>query len=156
MGTGREADVMFTQEMIPHHEQAVEMADLALDPVREASPAVQALAKRIKAAQSAEIVDMKAWLREWDAAATSEHMEHMGENGMGMMSTAQMTALSEATGAAFDRLWLEGMIEHHEGALMMASHIAERGEDPRVQQLSQAIDSSQTAEITEMKQLLDQ
>jgi uncharacterized protein (DUF305 family) len=143
MGTGREADVMFTQEMIPHHE-------------REASPAVQALAKRIKAAQSAEIVDMKAWLREWDAAATSEHMEHMGENGMGMMSTAQMTALSEATGAAFDRLWLEGMIEHHEGALMMASHIAERGEDPRVQQLSQAIDSSQTAEITEMKQLLDQ
>jgi uncharacterized protein (DUF305 family) len=67
-----------------------------------------------------------------------------------------MTALSEATGAAFDRLWLEGMIEHHEGALMMASHIAERGEDPRVQQLSQAIDSSQTAEITEMKQLLDQ
>jgi uncharacterized protein (DUF305 family) len=67
MGTGRDADVKFTQEMIPHHQQAVEMADLALDPMHEASPAVQDLATRIKTAQAAEIADMNGWLEEWGA-----------------------------------------------------------------------------------------
>lgn len=154
MGTGGKADVMFTQEMIPHHQQAVDMANLALDPAHEASPAVKDLAARIKTAQAAEIADMTAWLKEWGASAPSTHMEHMGENGMGMMSTDQMAALEDAKGAAFDRLWLEGMIQHHEGALMMASHIADRGDDARVQKLSGAIEQSQTAEIAEMKQLL--
>ena len=61
---------------------------------------------------------------------------------------------TSAKGAAFDRLWLEGMILHHDGALMMASHIDARGDDPRVQDLSAAIEKSQTTEIAEMKQLL--
>ena len=65
-------------------------------------------------------------------------------------------ALEDAKGTTFDRLWLEGMIQHHEGALMMASHIADRGDDARVQKLSGAIEQSQTAEIAEMKQLLGQ
>lgn len=157
MGTGRQADVMFTQEMIPHHQQAVEMADLALDPVHAASPEVRDLAGRIKRAQSAEIADMRAWLAEWGAdPAESGHMDHMGDSGMGMMSADAMEVLNGAKGAAFDRLWLEGMIQHHEGALMMADHIAERGDDPRVAKLSRAIDTSQTAEIAEMKQLLGQ
>lgn len=154
MGTGRNADVMFTQQMIPHHQQAVAMADLALDPAHEASPAVQDLATRIKTAQTAEIADMNAWLQEWGADPVSGQM--MDHSAMGMMSAADMTALEDAKGAAFDRLWLEGMIQHHEGALMMASHIAERGDDPRVQKLSASIDQSQTAEIAEMKQLLGQ
>ena len=153
MGTGREADVKFTQEMIPHHQQAVEMADLALDPMREASPAVQDLATRIKTAQAAEIIDMDAWLVEWGADPIEGQMDH---DGMGMMSSADMKALADAKGAAFDRLWLEGMIMHHEGALTMASHIATRGDDARVQQLSDAIEQSQTAEITEMRALLNQ
>ena len=153
MGTGHQADVRFTQQMIPHHQQAVDMADLALDPAHEASPAVQDLARRIKTAQTAEIADMNAWLREWGVDPATTQGDHMP---MGMMSTVDMTALEDAKGAEFDRRWLEGMITHHEGALMMASHIAARGEDPRVQKLSDAIETSQTAEIAEMKQLLGQ
>ena len=153
MGTGQKADVMFVQEMIPHHQQAVEMADLALDPAHQASPGVKDLATRIKTAQAAEIIDMNAWLVEWGADPIEGQMDH---DGMGMMSSADMKALADAKGAAFDRLWLEGMIMHHEGALTMASHIATRGDDARVQQLSDAIEQSQTAEITEMRALLNQ
>ena len=154
MGTGRDADVMFSQQMIPHHQQAVTMADLALDPAHEASPAVQDLALRIKTAQAVEVADMKAWLEEWGADPVSGQM--MDHGSMGMLSGDAMTALENAKGPAFDRLWLEGMIQHHEGALTMASHIAERGDDARVQKLSVAIEQSQTAEIAEMKQLLGQ
>ena len=154
MGTGRDADVMFSQQMIPHHQQAVTMADLALDPAHEASPAVQDLALRIKTAQAAEVADMKAWLEAWGADPVSGHM--MDHDSMGMMSGDAMIALEDAKGTTFDRLWLEGMIQHHEGALMMASHIADRGDDARVQKLSVAIEQSQTAEIAEMKQLLGQ
>lgn len=156
MGTGHKADVLFTQRMIPHHQQAVEMANLALDPAHEASAAVKDLATRIKTAQTTEITDMTAWLKEWGAAAPSTDMEHMGDNGMGMMATVDMTALANAKGAAFDRLWLEGMIGHHEGAVTMASHIATRGMDPRVLKLSNAIEQSQTAEIAKMRALLNQ
>ena len=154
MGTGRDADVMFSQQMIPHHQQAVVMADLALDPSHEASPAVQDLARRIKAAQTVEIAEMTSWLDAWGADPVSGQM--MDHTSMGMMSGDAMTALEDAKGPAFDRLWLEGMIQHHEGALVMASHIADRGEDARVQKLSGAIEQSQTAEIAEMKQLLGQ
>ena len=154
MGTGRDADVMFSQQMIPHHQQAVAMADLALDPAHEASPAVQDLARRIKAAQTVEIAEMTSWLEAWGADPVSGHM--MDHDSMGMMSGDAMIALEDAKGTTFDRLWLEGMIQHHEGALMMASHIADRGDDARVQKLSVAIEQSQTAEIAEMKQLLGQ
>jgi uncharacterized protein (DUF305 family) len=158
MGTGQEADVMFVQEMIPHHQQAVEMANLALDPARQASPAVMDLAMRIKTAQTAEIVDMNSWLVEWGADPIDGQMDHgnMDHDAMGMMSSDDMTALADAKGAAFDRLWLEGMIMHHEAALTMASHIATRGDDARVQQLSDAIEQSQAAEIAEMRALLNQ
>jgi uncharacterized protein (DUF305 family) len=158
MGTGPEADVMFVQEMLPHHQQAVEMADLALDPAHRASPAVMDLATRIKTAQAAEIVAMNAWLVEWSADPIDGQMDHgnMDHDAMGMMSSDDMTALADAKGAAFDRLWLEGMIMHHEAALTMASHIAARGDDARVQQLSDAIEQSQAAEIAEMRALLNQ
>lgn len=153
MGTGQEADITFTQEMIPHHQQAVDMADLALDPARQAGADVRDLAQRIKTAQTAEIAMMNGWLQEWGADPAGGHMDH---GGMGMMSADDMAALENAKGAEFDRLWLEGMIAHHDGALMMASHVAERGADARVQKLADAIDASQTAEIAEMKQLLGQ
>ena len=153
MGTGHTADVMFTQQMIPHHQQAVDMANLALDPAHEASPAVKNLATRIKTAQTGEIVEMKAWLQAWGVDPVSSEADHMP---MGMMSSAEMAALENARGTAFDRRWLEGMITHHDGALMMASHIAARGVDPRVLTLTTAIEQSQTAQITEMKHLLGQ
>ena len=154
MGTGRTADVMFSQEMIPHHQQAVEMADLALDPARGARPEVRDLARRIKAAQTAEIASMRSWLQGWGAPEEADQSGGMDHGGMGMLSDSRMAELRDATGASFDRLWLQGMIAHHEGALMMASHIADRGDDARVQQLSTTITSTQTAEIAEMKRLL--
>jgi uncharacterized protein (DUF305 family) len=156
MGTGRDADVRFTQEMIPHHQQAVELADLALDPARQASPQVQDLARRIRAAQAAEIEDMNRWLAGWgaDRAAADGHADgdHMDE--MGMLGDDQMRVVRTATGPAFDRLWLEGMIAHHEGAIVMASHIREAGDDRDVQALADAITESQRREIDEMRGLL--
>jgi len=165
MGTGRDADVMFVQQMIPHHGQAVVMADLALDPKHQASPAVQELARGIKAAQTTEIADMQSWLKEWSADETSGDMgmDHgdTGDDsgmgmGMGMMSDAEMTKLESAQGADFDRLWLEGMIVHHDGALMMAAGMGGSGEDARVQTLITNIEQSQAAEIAEMRELLAQ
>ncbi len=163
MGTGRDADVMFVQQMIPHHQQAVVMADLALDSTHQASPAVQELARGIKAAQTTEIADMRTWLKEWGVDDTSGDMgmDHgdMGDDsgmGMGMMSDAEMTKLESAQGADFDRLWLEGMIVHHNGALTMAAHMGELGDDARVQTLITNIEQSQTAEIAEMRKLLAQ
>ncbi len=164
MGTGRDADVMFVQQMIPHHQQAVVMADLALDPTHQASPAVQELARGIKAAQTTEIADMQSWLKEWGVDDTSGDMgmDHgdMGDEsmgmGMGMMSDAEMTKLESAQGADFDRLWLEGMIVHHDGALMMAAGMGGSGDDARVQTLITNIEQSQAAEIAEMRKLLAQ
>ncbi len=164
MGTGRDADVMFVQQMIPHHQQAVVMADLALDPTHQASPAVQELARGIKAAQTTEIADMQSWLKEWGVDDTSGDMgmDHgdMGDEsmgmGMGMMSDAEMTKLESAQGADFDRLWLEGMVVHHNGALTMAAGMGGSGDDARVQTLITNIEQSQTAEIAEMRKLLAQ
>ncbi len=169
MVTGRDADVMFVQQMIPHHQQAVVMADLALDSKHQASPAVQELARGIKAAQTTEIADMQSWLKEWGVDDTSGGMDHgdMGDDGdtgddsgmgmgMGMMSDAEMTKLESAQGADFDRLWLEGMIVHHDGALMMAAGMGGSGDDARVQTLITNIEQSQAAEIAEMRKLLAQ
>ncbi len=159
MVTGRDADVMFVQQMIPHHQQAVVMADLALDSKHQASPAVQELARGIKAAQTTEIADMRTWLKEWGVDDTSGGMgmddSGMGM-GMGMMSDAAMTKLESAQGADFDRLWLEGMIAHHDGALMMAAGMGGSGDDARVETLITNIEQSQAAEIAEMRKLLAQ
>ena len=146
----RAADVMFAQMMIPHHEQAVEMADLALQS-SAATDEVKALARQIKAAQDPEIQTMKGWLSEWGAAAAPGMGHDMGD---GMMSAADMTALGKATGAAFDRMWLTMMIEHHEGAVDMAEKVLATTADDRVKQLAQAVVDGQTKEIATMKGML--
>lgn len=153
MGTGRSADVMFSQQMIPHHQQAVAMSELALDPARGASPAVQSLARRIKAAQAREITLMTGWLQQWDASPAGE-ADHEMEGGMGMLSKQQLDALSKAHGEAFDALWLAGMIGHHDGALLMASHIRAATTSAAVSDLADAITTSQTRELAEMRALL--
>jgi uncharacterized protein (DUF305 family) len=151
-GGAIEADVMFAQMMIPHHEQAVQMADIALDPARGASPQVVELASRIKAAQDPEIAQMNAWL---EAQGAAEMMDHSGHGGMGgMLSQEQLDALANATGAEFDRLFLEGMIAHHEGAIAMAEDVRADGGDPEIQALADAIIKAQRAEIAEMRGLL--
>ena len=143
------SDVMFVQMMIPHHEQAVEMAELA--PGAGASPEVQELAAEIAAAQGPEITQMEAMLDRW---GVGQMMDHSGHQMAGMVSDADMERLRSARGVEFDRLFLELMIAHHEGAIDMAQDPLANGEDPELQTLLQAIVEAQTAEIAQMQQML--
>jgi uncharacterized protein (DUF305 family) len=140
-------DVMFAQMMIPHHDQAIEMSDLALE--RSRDPEILALAQQIKDAQSPEIEQMTGWLESAGAGMTMDH--DMGMDGM--LSDAEMETLRSATGTEFDRLYLEGMIQHHEGAISMAGMIVE-SENAEARALADAIITSQTAEIATMEALL--
>ena len=157
-----EADVRFAQDMVVHHRQAVEMAELAAS--RTENPQVLDLAARIGAAQEPEIATMTGWLTEWGAdvpaampMSGTDHgsMDHSGMSDMsgmsGMMTGEEMTRLEQASGPTFDRLFLELMIVHHEGALAMAS--AELT-DPRAVELAGTIRATQQAEIDEMRGLL--
>ena len=167
--TASAADIAFAQSMIPHHEQAVEMADLALSADADASQEVQGLAEEIKAAQGPEIEQMAGWLDEWgaptampgfdDGADGMEAMDHSGHDmgGMavsGMMGEDEMDELARATGEEFDRLWLEMMIEHHEGAVAMAEQVEGAGEDPEVAALAETIITAQESEISRMQEYL--
>jgi uncharacterized protein (DUF305 family) len=143
------SDVMFAQMMIPHHEQAVEMSQLA--PVAGASPEVQELAAEIAAAQGPEIEQMEAMLDRWGVAPM---MDHSGHQMAGMVSDEDMDRLRAATGAEFDRLFLELMIAHHEGAIDMTEDPLANGEDPELRTLLEAIVETQTAEIEQMRQML--
>jgi uncharacterized protein (DUF305 family) len=148
-----DADVEFAQGMIPHHEQAVEMSDLADG--RAESPEVIDLAERIKAAQDPEIEQMTGWLEYWGQEAP-EGMDHGGMEGMdGMMSEEDMTALEEASGPEFDEMFLTMMIEHHEGAIAMAETELEDGQNADAKELAQTITDAQQAEIEEMQGILD-
>lgn len=149
------ADVMFAQTMVPHHQQAVEMADLAV--TRASSPDVKALARKIKAAQDPEIATMNAWLGQWGAPTGSAGMN--GMSGMdhgsdGVMSQADMTKLSQASGAEFDRMWLTMMVAHHQGALTMAKEVLATTTNQQVRTLAQSIVDGQTKEIATMNGLL--
>ncbi|ALX06263.1 DUF305 domain-containing protein [Aeromicrobium erythreum] len=153
------ADVTFAQQMIPHHEQAVEMSDLALEPARGASAEVTDLATRIRAAQKPEIEELTGFLEGWGEDVPSGHGGHEGHGGAGhsmtgMMSEDQLSRLADSDGATFDRLWLELMVEHHEGAVEMARTELADGQDSRAKALARAIIDAQTAEITQMKGLL--
>lgn len=152
-----EADVAFAREMIPHHRQAIAMAELAEG--RAADPRVIDLAARIRAAQGPEIETMSGWLRDWgagrahmdDGMASMGGMDH-GEGGM--MSPDDMHALMAATGAEFDRRFLSGMIVHHEGAVEMAAELSANGRNAEALELAASIRDNQNAEIAEMQQLL--
>lgn len=141
------SDIMFAQMMIPHHQQAVDMSALA--ETHTTNPEILALAKQIKEAQAPEIKQMTSWIESSGAGMDMGHDMGMG----GMLSDEQMTALENATGAAFDKLYLEGMIGHHEGALQMAKMIADSN-NAEAKTLAANIVSSQSAEIEKMKQML--
>lgn len=152
------ADVAFAQQMIPHHQQAVEMAELA--ETRAVSPEVKDLATRIKGAQDPEIETMTGWLEDWGEEMSGDDMADMGHGDMstddmpGMMSEAQMADLEAASGEEFDRTFLTLMIEHHEGAIEMAETEQDEGEHPDAIALAEDIEEAQTAEIATMEELL--
>jgi len=151
-----DADVEFAQGMIAHHEQAIEMSEIAQDPVRAASAEVTSLAARIEAAQDPEIDAMTGWLEAWGAPLQMDSSDgHDMSEMTGMMSVEDMEALNTTTGAEFDDMWLTMMIEHHEGAIEMATAIDDEGASPDVRTLSAAIVAAQQAEIDEMRELLD-
>lgn len=150
-----DAEIEFAQGMIAHHEQAVEMAEIALDPNVGAGAAVVDLATRIQAAQEPEIDQMTAWLTAAGAPVTMDMSDGHDMSDMdGMMTAESMDALAAATGAEFDTMWAEMMIEHHEGAIIQSETVKANGSNPDVLGLADQIIAVQQAEIAEMQQLL--
>jgi uncharacterized protein (DUF305 family) len=137
-------DINFAEMMIPHHEQAIEMSDIAL--LNTTNPEVLKLAQQIKDAQSPEIDLMKSWT----GVKTSTHAGHLMED---MLSENELSDLREAKEREFDTLFLQGMIKHHEGAIVMAQEVAS-SKNLEVANLSSAIIAAQELEIVKMKELL--
>ena len=142
------ADIMFLQMMIPHHQQAVDISNLALKSSTNAE--LLALAKTIITGQSAEINQMKMWLNQ---AGASEDMGHAMHGMGGMLDAAELSALDKASGKDFDTLWLKGMIGHHDGAIHMTQMI-EDASNSEIKAFGEAIVRDQTAQIIQMKKML--
>ncbi|MEV5408000.1 DUF305 domain-containing protein [Thermopolyspora sp. NPDC052614] len=143
------ADVRFVQDMILHHRQAIDMSLLA--PSRAASDAVKRLASRINDAQELEVGMMTRWLREQGQRVPGHHADHRGMPGMA--TPEQLARLRAATGADFDRLFIDLMINHHLGALTMANQVLTTGSHTTIQQFATDITVEQAAEIRRMRQL---
>ena len=155
-------DAEFMQGMIMHHEQAVEMT--ALIESHTDNKDLRSLGARIRHSQSDEIKFMKRWL-ETRSQSTSMPMHHMPGMDMsshnmlmpGMLTAKQMDALRKAKGAEFDRLFLTGMIQHHDGALIMVKDLfdtAGAGQDAELFNFATDVDSGQRAEIRIMQTML--
>ena len=138
------ADISFAEEMIPHHEQAVLMSDIAL--TNSTSDEILALARDIKAVQAPEIEMMAGWT----GVNPSNHMGHMMD---GMLSDDQIQQLRDSEGVTFDRLFLEAMIAHHEGAIKMAQKVTGT-KSKKVADLAATIIDTQENEIAFMKELI--
>jgi uncharacterized protein (DUF305 family) len=144
-------DVMFAQMMIPHHQQALDLA--ALVPDRSTNPAVVKLAATIAGEQQPEITAMKALLLQWEVDPSSDHSGH-GMAMQGMVDDATMAKLQSLKGAEFDTLWLQSMIGHHQGAIEMANTEIAKGASPDMIAMAKNIVTAQQAEIDQMKQML--
>jgi uncharacterized protein (DUF305 family) len=147
-------DVAFATDMVPHHQQAIEMS--AMVPDHTSNPQVIALARDISAAQGPEIETFKALLVQWQENPDSD-TGHDGHGDMamnGMVDDGTMQRLGSLKGPEFDTLWLQSMIGHHQGAIDMAKAELAKGENVDAKQLAQNIVSAQQAEIDQMKQML--
>lgn len=151
-GQHNAADVAFAKGMIPHHRQAVEMAELA--PSQAQSAEVKKLAADIKRAQGPEIKTLSGWLTSWGEEVPPEGADHSVHGSGGMMTAEDMEKLRKASGSTFDTAFTEMMIEHHEGAVAMARTEQADGSYAPAKTMAGQIVSSQTAEIKEMNKLL--
>ena len=147
------ADVTFATDMIPHHRQAVQMANLA--ETRGKHPEVRNLAMQIMAAQGPEIETMSGWLTSWGKPLPGE-MDGMDMSSSmpGMMSQDDMSSLEGMSGADFDQMFLTMMIEHHQGAIEMARAEQSDGMFTEAVALAKRIETAQTEEIATMQGLL--
>ncbi|AXK34395.1 DUF305 domain-containing protein [Streptomyces armeniacus] len=159
-GAHNKADVSFATGMIPHHRQAVEMADLA--ETRASSSKVKDLAEKIKKAQDPEITTMSGWLKAW-GEKVPEDMSGMDHGGMdhgddsempGMMDGKDMEKMKKSEGKDFDTMFLNMMIEHHEGAVEMSQTEKKKGAYGPATSLADDIIAAQNAEIAQMRKLL--
>ncbi|HLT11910.1 MAG TPA: DUF305 domain-containing protein [Micromonosporaceae bacterium] len=150
------ADVAFFERMIPHHAQALEMT--ALVPSRTSNQDIVLLARRIEISQRDEIGLMQAWLTNRGLAVPAPHASHPAHDELmpGMLNDEQLAQLSRARGAEFDRLFLELMIYHHEGALAMANELYANGGglEPESDRFARDVIADQSIEISRMKDLL--
>ncbi|NGO43823.1 DUF305 domain-containing protein [Streptomyces ureilyticus] len=157
-GNNNDADVSFATDMIQHHRQAVEMADLAAD--RASSQEVKDLATKIEGAQDPEIKTMSGWLTSWGEGVPADMSGMEGHNMgdmssmPGMMSSEDMDKLEKASGAEFDKMFLEMMIKHHEGAVEMAETQKADGKYGPAVKLADDVITAQTAEIEQMNKML--
>ncbi|MFF4739505.1 DUF305 domain-containing protein [Streptomyces sp. NPDC001262] len=160
-GQHNQADVTFAQRMIPHHRQAIAMADTAAE--HASSGEVKALAEKIRKAQTPEIDTMTTWLKSW-GEQVPQGMGGMGDMGgmghgspsamPGMMSDHDMDQLKGASGSAFDAMFLTMMIKHHEGAVEMADTEKRQGAYGPAKEMAGTIVTGQTAEIAQMRKML--
>ena len=142
------ADIMFLQMMIPHHQQAVDISNLALKTSKDAE--LLALATTIRDAQTTEIAQMKSWLTEAGAGLDMGHsMDGMG----GMLDDTELSALAAATGKNFDVLWLKGMIGHHDGAIHMTTMIRDAS-NKDIKAFGENVIKNQSEQITQMEAML--
>jgi uncharacterized protein (DUF305 family) len=152
------ADVRFVQRMIPHHAQALEMTALVRS--RSADPAVRRLAERIELSQADEIAFMREWLDARGERAPRPGEPHAHHDTVpGMLTAEELARLAAASGAAFDRLFLELMIKHHEGALAMVAELMAAPEgagDPELFAFATSVDTDQRMEIARMRAMLEE
>jgi len=153
------ADVEFMQGMIGHHQQAIDMAELLT--TRTNDEAMRKLGQRIEISQVDEIHMMQRWLTARRQSLPDEHAMHMhGATLMpGMLTSEEMEQLAAANGRAFDRLFLEGMIKHHGGALTMVTDLfshAGAGQEPEIFMFVSDVDADQRAEIARMSAMLEE
>ncbi|MFE9876204.1 DUF305 domain-containing protein [Streptomyces sp. NPDC005784] len=158
-GGFNDADVTFAQMMIPHHRQAVEMAELADG--RAADAEIKDLAGRIEKAQDPEINTMTGWLKSWNkptnggSMAGTDGMGGMDMGGDGMMSDKDMTRLKALKGRAFDTMFARMMIDHHNGAITMAKTERSGGKNTETKKLADDIVTGQSAEVSRLRSILD-
>ena len=143
------ADVMFLQMMIPHHQQAVDISNLAL--TKSKDPELLALAANIRDGQSSEILQMKLWLTQANADIDMGHS--MGDSMGGMLTDTELANLTSASGKTFDLLWLKGMTNHHDGALHMTTMIRDAS-NAEIKSFSENIVIAQTAQIQQMELMI--
>jgi len=145
-------DIMFAQMMIPHHQQAIDLATMAS--IHTTNQAVRTLAAKIADEQQPEIDAMKALLLQWEVdPAMGDHSGH-GATMQGMVDDATMTKLKSLNGPEFDTLWLQAMIGHHQGAIEMAKTEIAKGRSADLTTMAKSIVTAQQAEIDQMKQML--
>lgn len=142
------SEAMFLQMMIPHHQQAILLSDIAISTSKNSE--VVKLAKQIKSAQSPEITQMKAWLK---SAGLGEDPGHSMHSMAGMLSDREIDQLKSANGNDFDNLFLKGMIAHHQGAVDMAEMI-ENSQNSELKSFGERIKTAQSKEIELMNEML--